>query len=120
MEVIQTDTEDKISAISPNSIHAKEKATQKIHIELRNGLKKRMDAIITKAFTLYQQMSAGVLRADWDDIVAEHCFTTGCLDEHDSPSNDQIGQDWKTLADCKRLHLLPLCDPDAGERHDHT
>jgi len=62
MEVIQTDTEDKSSAILPNSINAKEKATQKRHVELHNGSKKRMDAIIIKAFTLYQQISNAALR----------------------------------------------------------
>jgi len=118
LETLRSDTEDKISAISSNTINAKEKATRKRHVELRDGLKKRMDAIIMKAFTLYQQMSAAALRAEWDDIVVEHCFTTGWLDEHDAPSNEQRGQDWKTLADCKRLHLLTVCDPDAAERHD--
>ena len=63
-------------------------------------------------------MSAAALRAEWDDIVVEHCFTTGWLDEHDAPSNEQRGQDWETLVDCKRLHLLMVCDPDAAERHD--
>ena len=77
-----------------------------------------MDAIITKAFTLYQQMSAAVLCAVWDDISVEHCFTTGRLDEHDAPSNEQRGQDWSTLVDCKRIHLLTVSDPDAAERHD--
>ena len=77
LEVIHNDTEDTISAISPKSINAKEKTTRKKHIKLRNGLKKRMDAIITKDFTLYQQMSDAALHAERDDIVAEHCFTTG-------------------------------------------
>ena len=62
LEVNRNNTEDKISAISSNTINAKEKAAQKRHVKLRDGLKRRMDAIITKAFTLYQQMSAAASR----------------------------------------------------------
>ena len=47
MDVIPVDTKLKISVISPNSINVKDKSTRKKHVELRNGLKKRMDAIIT-------------------------------------------------------------------------
>ena len=49
LEILHSDTEDKISAISSNFVNRKEKATRKKHVELRDGLKKRMDAIITKS-----------------------------------------------------------------------
>ena len=112
------DTNLKICDISPNSIVPQDKTTRKRLVETKDSLRKKMEAIITKAFTLYQNMSAPALRNEWDDIVAEHCFTTGWLDEHGAPSNDQRGQDWEALAIHKRLHLLTVCDMDAAERHD--
>ena len=89
MYVIRKHTKLKISVKSPNLINAKEKSTRMEHIELYDRLKKRMDTVITKAFTLSQQMSAAALRIDWDDIVAKHCLTTGWLDEYNAPSNEQ-------------------------------
>ena len=78
---------------------------------------KRMDTLITKAFALYQQMSAAALRQEWDAIVQEYCFSTGWAKPDGTLSTHPRGQNWKTLADCKRLHLLTVCDKDASERN---
>ena len=63
-------------------------------------------------------MVVAALRAEWDDTVAEHGFTTGWLDEHDAPPTEQRGRDWTILIDCKRLHMMTVCNPDTAERHD--
>ena len=76
-----------------------------------------MDTLITKAFALYQQMSAAALRQEWDAIVQEYCFSTGWAKPDGTLSTHPRGQNWKTLADCKRLHLLTVCDKDASERN---
>jgi hypothetical protein len=110
--------EVKIDAISPETADSKEKSSRKKQIELRDVHTRKRDGIIAKAFNLYQQMSAPALRAEWDDIVNEHCFSTGWLDVENELSELQRGQNWETLADCKRLHLLTVCDQDAAERHD--
>ena len=109
----------KISAISENSIVQKEKATRKKHIKARDTLRKKIVSIVNKAFTLYQQMSGPALRAEWDDTVQDHCFTIGWAKINGTISAEQQGQDWLTLAKCKRLHLLTVCDKDAAERGDN-
>ena len=72
---------------------------------------------MTKSFTLYQQMSGPALRAELIDIVADHCFSIGWLLPDGTPSTQERGQTWETLADFKRLHLLTVCDKDAAERN---
>mgnify|MGYP000875615735 FL=1 len=117
-EKILNDTVIKLTAISPNTINKTEKASRKKLEELQETLKKRMGHIMTKAFTLYQQMCGPALRAEWDDIVVEHCFSKDWLDSNNLPSTEERGQSWTTLAEAKRLHLLTVCDADAAERHD--
>ena len=56
-----------------------------------------MSAIIVKAFNLYQQMSSPVLRAKWDDIVDEICFTKDWLDDKGVKSTVERDQTWDTL-----------------------
>eukprot|EP00957_Ditylum_brightwellii_P135224 10311467-Ditylum_brightwellii.AAC.1 len=65
-----------------------------------------MDMLIVRAFNLYQQMLSPTLRTEWDDIVQKHCYTAGWLDENSVASKENQGQDWDTLSECKRLHLL--------------
>ena len=50
-------------AISVNTIDPAEKKSRKKYKEICVLLKKRQDAIMTKAFTVYQQMSGLTLRA---------------------------------------------------------
>ena len=75
MEKILIDTETKLSTISANTINKEEKAAHKKLKELRETLVTRQEAIIKKAFTLYQQMSGPELRGEWNEIVTETCFT---------------------------------------------
>ena len=49
--------------------------------ELHGSIALKMSAIIVKAFNLYQQMSSPALRAEWDDIMDEICFTKDWLDD---------------------------------------
>jgi len=104
-------------AISANTTDPAEKKLRKKYKEACVSLLKRQDAIMTKAFTLYQQMSGPALRAEWNDIVQEHCFTIGWELHDGTPATHERGQTWMTLADCKRLHLLTVCDKDAAERN---
>jgi hypothetical protein len=110
LEKLRVQTLRKASAISANTINKEEKAARKKHVELLDSVVLRQDAIIKKAFTLYQQMSGTALRAEWDDLVTETCFTIV------PPATQQRGQDWDALVECKRLHLLTVCDEDAAER----
>ena len=84
--------------------------------ELHGSIALKMSAIIVKAFNLYQQMSSPALRAEWDDIVDEICFTKDWLDDKGVKSTVERGQTWDTLMQCKRAHLLTVCDEDAAER----
>ena len=117
LDTIRLDTVTKLSTTSPNTINAEEKASRKKLLELQAKMEKQMDALVLKAFTLYQQMSAAALRAEWDDIVQDHCFTAGWTDVNGNISAKTRGQDWTTLAECKHQHLSTVCDQDAAERH---
>jgi hypothetical protein len=64
----------------------------------------RKEALIKKASTLYQQMSGPALRVEWDEIVIAICFTIV------PPATVERGQDWDVLKECKRLHLLTMCE----------
>jgi len=70
----------------------------------------RKEALTKKAFTLYLQMSGPALCIEWDEIVIALCFTIV------PPATAERGQDWDVLKECKRLHLLTVCDEDAAER----
>eukprot|EP00957_Ditylum_brightwellii_P005901 447986-Ditylum_brightwellii.AAC.1 len=76
-----------------------------------------MDALIARAFNLYPQMLSPTLHAEWDDIVQKHCYTAGWLDKNKVASQENQGQDWDTLRECKRLHLLTVCKKNTAERH---
>ena len=117
LDTIRLDTVTKLSTTSPNTINAEEKASRKKLLELQAKMEKQMDALVLKAFTLYQQMSAAALRAEWDDIVQDHCFTAGWTDANGNISAETRGQDWTTLAERKRQNVLTVCDQDAAERH---
>eukprot|EP00957_Ditylum_brightwellii_P042994 3256734-Ditylum_brightwellii.AAC.1 len=65
-----------------------------------------MDALISRAFNLYQRMLSPMLCAEWDDIVRKHCYTAGWLDKNKIASKENRGQDWDILRECKCLHLL--------------
>ena len=75
-----------------------------------------MNAIIVKAFNLYQQMSSPALCVKWDDIVGEICFTKDWLDDKGVKSTVERGQPWETLKQCKCAHLLTVCDEDAAKQ----
>eukprot|EP00957_Ditylum_brightwellii_P084177 6399532-Ditylum_brightwellii.AAC.1 len=62
-----------------------------------------MDMLIAGAFNLYQQMLSPTL--------------LGWLDKNGLASKENQGQDWDTLDECKRLHLLIVCKKDAAECH---
>ncbi len=110
LKKIFKDAETKYSAISEDTVVRAEKASRKSLKELMESVTTRMEAIIKKAFTLYQQMSGPALRVDWDEIVIEACFTIV------PPATVERGQTWDVLKECKRLHLLTVCDEDAAER----
>ena len=116
LELLLPAAELQRSAISPNTLDPAEKKTRKKFKDMCVSLKKRQDSILTKAFTLYQQMSGPALRAEWNDIVSEHCFSSGWTLPDGTLSTYERGQSWTTLAVCKRLHLLTVCDVDAAER----
>jgi hypothetical protein len=116
-QLLLTAAQAAMDAISPNSINKEHKKQRKKHKESITLMSKRMDTLISKAFGLYQQMSASALRQEWDAIVQDHCFSTGWPLPDGTPSTLQRGQDWTTLTDCKRLHLLTVCDKDASERN---
>ena len=117
MEPIMGAADAIVSTIPSTDPDPREITKRKKQVELRDGVLRKMNAIVSKAFNLYQQMCSTALRAEWDDIVAEHCFTMGWTNENDEPSENFRGQSWTTLAECKRLHLLTVCDQDAAERH---
>jgi len=117
MEPIMGAADAIVSTILATDPDPREITKRKKQVELRDGLLRKMSAIISKAFNLYQQMCSAALRAEWDDIVAEHCFSIGWINEDDETSETFRGQSWLTLAECKRLHLLTVCDQDAAERH---
>jgi hypothetical protein len=87
-------------AISVDTINPTGKKTRKKFKEMCALLTKQQRAIMTKAFMMYQQMSGPALRAEWNDIVREHCFTTGWALHDGTPPTQERGQTWKTLADC--------------------
>ena len=64
-----------------------------------------MSAIIVKAFNLYQQMSSPALRAEWDDIVDEICFTKDWIDDKKVKFTVKCGQTWDTLKHVS----VPIC-----------
>ena len=98
IEVLYLEAVKNRDAISANTIDATEKRTRKKHEDSSAVLLKRKDVIMTKAFTLYQQMCGPSLRAEWDHIVQEHCFTIGWTDaEGDPPSALEQGKEWTTL-----------------------
>ena len=77
-----------------------------------------MDLLVVKAFTCYHQMSSTALCTEWDNIVQENCFTPGWTNINGLTSAYERGQDWETLAGCKRLqHLLSVYKKDAAEHH---
>ena len=76
-----------------------------------------MDSLILESFTPYQQILSPTLHSKWDDIVQEHCFTAGWIDENDVPSPDERGWDWDTLQACLCLHLLMVYKNDVAEHH---
>eukprot|EP00957_Ditylum_brightwellii_P196930 15003871-Ditylum_brightwellii.AAC.1 len=76
-----------------------------------------MDTLIARAFNLYLQMLSLTLHAELDDIVQKHCYTACWLDENSVTSKENQGQDWDTLTECKRLHLLTVCNKDTAECH---
>jgi hypothetical protein len=116
LELLLPAAELQRDAISANTLDPAEKKTRKKFKDMCVSLKKRQDSIVTKAFTLYQQMSGPALRAEWNDIVSEHCFSSGWPLPDGTVSTYERGQSWTTLAVCKRLHLLTVCDVDAAER----
>ena len=85
---------------------------------VQEGFSDKMDSLIIRSFTLYQQMLSVTLRAEWDEVVQDHCFTGGWIQADGTANPDHRGQDWDTLDECKRLHLLKFCKKDAAERHD--
>ena len=85
---------------------------------VQEGFSDKMDSLITRSFTLYQQLLSPTLRAEWDEVVQEHCFTSGWIQADATISIEHRGQDWDTLDECKRLHLLKFCKKDAAERHN--
>jgi hypothetical protein len=117
MELIMGAADAIVSTISATNPNPRETTKRKKQVDLRDGLLKKMNTIVSKAFNLYQQMCASALQAEWDDIVAKHCFMTGWINNEDELSENFRGQSWKTLVECKRLHLLTVCDQDAAERH---
>eukprot|EP00957_Ditylum_brightwellii_P098914 7535104-Ditylum_brightwellii.AAC.1 len=83
--------------------------------DMHMALDKKIDALIARAFNLYQQMLSPTLCTEWDGIVQKHCYTAGWLDKNKVTSKENRGQDWDTLGECKRLHLLTVCKKDAAE-----
>ena len=114
---LDDDAIKKIDAVPEDTSDKKELATIEKLEDLRLSLSDKMDKLVAKAFNLYQQMLSPTLRAEWDDIVQEHCFTVGWTDDQGVVSTENRGQDWDTLQECKRLHLLTVCKKDAAERH---
>ena len=85
--------------------------------ETSDTLTKRAKSLVSKAFTLYQQTLGATLRKEWDKMVQDHWFTTGYLDSNGVAATLERGQDWTTLAECKSLHLLTVCNQYAAETH---
>ena len=114
---LQADAHAKLLLIPSNSNDAVEiKATERL-TELIDTLTRRADALIKKAFVLYQQMSSSTLRDEWDEIVLEHCFKAPWTDAKGVVSITARGQSWDALSQCQMLHLLTVCDQDAAEQH---
>ena len=63
-------------ALSANTVNPAEKKARKKFEDQAAVLKKRVEVIMTKAFTIYQQMCGPALRTEWDQLVQDHCFTT--------------------------------------------
>ena len=84
--------------------------------ELRNSIALKMNAIVVKAFNLYQHMSPPVLRVKWDDIVEDICLTEGWLNDKGEKSTVVRGQTWDMLVKCKRTHLLTIYNETATKR----
>ena len=107
----------KIDAIPDETTNMKELTTLKKLEALNLDLSEKMDSLILKSFTLYQQLLSPTLHGEWNDIVQNKCFTAGQIDENNVASTENRGQDWDTLEECKRLHLLAVCEKDAAECH---
>jgi hypothetical protein len=119
LSLVLNDTEIKVAALtllSADVITTKEKKSLERLKETQDSIALKMNAIIVKAFNLYQQMSSPALRVEWDDIVDEICFTKDWLNDEGVKSPVERGQTWATLTKCKRAHLLTVCDEDAAER----
>ena len=84
--------------------------------DLHDSIALKMNAIIVKAFNLYQQMSSPALHAKWDDIVEDIYFTKGWLNDKGDKSTVVRGQTWDMLVKCKHAHFLTICDKDAAKR----
>eukprot|EP00957_Ditylum_brightwellii_P200142 15257681-Ditylum_brightwellii.AAC.1 len=106
-----------LDTILKDTCDKKELVGMKKPQDMHMALDKKMDALIARAFNLYQQMLSPTLRAEWDGIVQKHCYTASWLDKNKIASKENRGQDWDTLRECKCLHLLTMCKNDAAERH---
>ena len=107
----------KIKGISDRTSNKKEFATLKKLESLQLDLGEKMEPLVLKSSTLYQQMLSPTLCGEWDNIVQEQCFTADWINKNDVVSTPERGQDCDTLQECKRLHLLVVCKKDAVERH---
>ena len=74
--------------------------------ELHDSIALKMNAIIVKAFNLYQQMSSLALRVEWDNIVDEIYFTKDWLDDTGVKTTVERGQTWDRLKQCASV---PIC-----------
>ena len=112
------DAEVKVAALLANSeeVTNKSKKTLKNLNNLYDLIALKMNAIIVKAFNLYQQISSPVLRIEEYVIVEDICFTKGWLNYKGGESTIVCGQTWDTLVQCKYVHLLVVCDKDAAKR----
>ena len=107
----------KIRAIPDGTTDTKEIVKLEKLNKVRRELQDKMDALVLKAFVLYQQMLAPNTRSEWDDIVQQHCHTKGWTMPDGKDSLEERGREWETLNACLRLHLLTVCKPDSAERH---
>ena len=87
--------------------------------ELQGTVQDKMDALVAKAFNLYQLMQAPESRAEWDDIVADRCFSLGWLEPDGTASTVTRGQTWDELDKCKVAHLRLHTKSNASEANTH-
>ena len=115
---VAIDCENKIAPIEADP--AKQSNAEKKRLKDLNALSNKVTlqatASIVNAFNLYQQMCSPALRAEWEDLVQEECFSTGWIKPDGSESTVARGQTWETLAKCKRDYLLTWCEQDSAER----